>query len=182
MLNSLIILTVGFALVLFIGMNPRMRDREFKGRGWMLFRALFPSWRFFENLDEVPRVRYRLLSYDDDSKKKSEEWQEAVVPAPRSFGSIFLNPKDGLRMASQSLVEQFMTDVAELPKDGKVEALISYDLVLRLVRYQLRAHLPLVSQSQRFQFKVVSVTPGINESMRGEDLLLSAIHEVGPNE
>lgn len=150
-----------------------------KSRGWVLFRVLFPSWRFFEDLDWVPQVRYRLLSDPTEGAPRSE-WLIGIPLERRGLGSLFLNARGNLRMAAQSLVELFSSDLTEIPEgEGLGHAIldsVSYRLMVRLVRFRIRES--RLSGFTHFQFKLVSILPGLTEDESTEELFLSAIHEV----
>ena len=169
--RPLLILLIGFGLVVLLGFLPGLRDREFKGWAWKLFRVFFPSWRFFQELGSVPVLRFKIL------ENPGGEWIRCLEPAPRGWGSLFLNAKDNLRMAANSLVEQLIDDMSELQDEDEVESSVSYELVTRLVRFRIR-EARLAQAGQSFQFKVTAVTPGTGEKNEGEDLLISAAHRV----
>jgi hypothetical protein len=164
-------------LVLALALLPGLRDRALPGRGWMLVRALFPSWRFFEELGQVPMLRYRV---SDGEQGGWSEWKAALPPVPRGLGSLFLNARGNLRMASNSLVEQLVSDLAEVDDTDeglrRFEASVSYELVTRLVRARIRALEP-DAHAGRFQFKVVVATPGAAEGT-GEEILVSSEHRI----
>jgi hypothetical protein len=91
---------------------------------------------------------------------------------------LFLNARGNLRMAENSLIEQLMTDLAELPDDGtsEFERSVSYELTTRLVRSRIRK-LGAAASGARFQFRVLAVVPGHGEH-EGEEALISPEHEI----
>ncbi len=138
----------------------------------MLFRALFPSWRFFEELGRVPKLSFRIVGSSET------EWSECLAPERMGLGALFLNARGNLRMAGNSLVEQLVTDLSELEDGATDEAVtssVSYELVTRLVRSQVR-ELGGGGPGKRFQFRVVAAVPGATER-EGEEILISSEHE-----
>lgn len=170
--TPMIALFLGILLV--FGFAPGFREREFKGRSWMLLRALFPSWRFFDRLGEVPRLWFRFVPGKEGAA--TGEWKECLAPEARGSGTLFLNGRGNLRLAANSLLEQLLVDAADLPagKDAAILDSVSYELTRRLVAYRIRSQ---CAMGDRFQFKITVAEPGRDES-RGEDVLLSIVHEV----
>jgi hypothetical protein len=138
-------------------------------------RALFPSWRFFEDLDWVPRLWVRVLPANDFQ----EPWKECFAPESRGAASLFLNARGNLRMAAHSLVERFVAEIGESTDEdmSRIEASVSYELVTRLVRYRLK-EMGETQPGKKFQFKIVSAVPGKLERSSDEELLISRVHEI----
>ncbi len=134
----------------------------------MLLRVLFPSWRFFEDLDWIPQLSFKL--------EGSESWIEVFEPETRCMGSLFLNARGNFRLAANSLVEQFTTDMANLKDDSKLEETVSYQLVRRLVEFRIK-ELGFNRLGLKYQFKVVSLEPGKTEKTVSDPLMISATHE-----
>lgn len=173
-MSSLLPLIACFALALALLAWPGLRERALPGRSWMLLRALFPSWRFFEELGHVPKVSFRILSADSGAGP----WQDAMGQATRSWSMLALNSQGNLRMAENSLIEQLMTDLADLPDENTddLERSVSYELAIQLVRSHIRA-LGAAVPGTRFQFRVIASVPGRNENV-GEEALISSEHAV----
>ena len=171
MSGSFLILLTGFGVVLLLGLLPGLRDRQFKGWAWKLFRVFFPSWRFFQELGHVPVLKFRIVGSSESA------WTRCMQPEPRNLGSLFFNSKDNLRMAENSLVEQLIDDISEFRDENLVESSVSYELVTRLVRSRIRES-RLAEVGQGFEFKVTAAVPGAGEPNEGEDLLISATHHV----
>jgi hypothetical protein len=126
-----------------------------------LFRALIPSWRFFDGFESVTALQFRVIS---DEGQESGAWKAALpLNEARSFGAIFFNPKGNLRLACLSLVERLMEE------DELTTESVSYRLVENLVRYQLRNSGAECSSEARFQFRITS---------GGEEVLVSMEHSV----
>ena len=122
-------------------------------RALRYFRALFPSWRFFDRVVASPRL---LVRYDDGA------WQP-IDSAPRPAGTALFAPRANLALAYQSVVDQLVHELGELdlegeaPDDGierdpRVTTLVTYELVGRIAR-------SVVPAGARYQWKVV-LSPG----------------------
>lgn len=175
---ALLALVTTFLFIALLLAFPRLRDRGFKGRNWMLARALFPSWRFFEQLGHVPKLSLRMIGAAGPGP-----WTECLPPEPRGAATLFLNPRGNLRMACNSLVEQLVTDLGDIPDEADpsggshdLERLVSYELVERLVRFQIqRSTVPY--SGEQFQFRILAAVPGAGESL-GEEILVSSVHRL----
>ncbi len=113
------------------------------------FRALLPSWRFFDRAVESPQLFVRI----DDG-----EWR-AFDPGPRPPLTPVFAPSANLHLAYVSVVERFVQELGELdldsdaPADGierdpRVTRSVSYELVTRIAR-------TVVPPGARFQWKIV---------------------------
>lgn len=119
-------------------------------RSWMLFRCLIPAWRFFEQIEPVPALRYRVAPGGEDWC----DWQDALVPPPRTASSLLLNAAGNLHLASASLVEHLVADLeAATELGGSEDELVSYRLVGALVEQSVRARFG-ASATLRFQFSL----------------------------
>lgn len=142
------------------------------GRTLSLFRALFPSWRFFEDTTEVPVLFYRVAA----SNEKFGQWRPGLKKPNRHWYSIFLNPEGNLFLAYVGLLEQLLHDAAEIPPEQaeRLADSVSYQLTKNLVLQQiLETHR---SENLRFQFKICSLLQGASED-KLEDALISATHQ-----
>jgi hypothetical protein len=138
-------------------------------------RVLFPSWRFFEDLQWVPRLWFREVQGD-----RVGEWQACYPPEPRSVFNLFLNPRGNLRLAAQTLVEQMASDAMDLPpgRESSFSSSVSYRLVLRLVQYRIR-ELGIPASDTDIQFRVTAEVPGqVSPNGLGEEILTSEVHGV----
>lgn len=173
-----------FLMIALISMGMlffRFYGQEFKGRGWIFFRVFFPSWRFFEKLEWIPRLYFRVFDENDQNQSK---WIECFALEKRPWYSFFLNARSNFRMAAHTLVEQFINDVAETEddKNSEIENSTSYLLIDRLVRFRIR-ELGLEKKGRFFQFKIVSVVPGGAEKKdeAEEEILLSRSLKLSEN-
>ena len=185
-------MTFGLAMIALFGFviaSSFMRTRYVPGRAFALFRALFPSWRFFDDVGHVPQLLCRLGPTPD----QLGPWRICVPNRTNRtelkgfVGSLFLNPQGNLRMACNSLVEQLMSDLGDFeveagPGPGPCDEsqfvdTVSYQLTRDLVRYwALRAH---GGQPGWFsQFRVLFEGPQGEEGKEGEEALVSLVHEL----
>ena len=126
-----------------------------EGRGLALLRALFPSWRFFEDTGQFPQLFYRV---------GSGPWLDGLQGRPRTVFSIFLNPAGNFLFAGNSLVDQLISDIGDTPDEklSEISGTVSYQLVKRFVRHQVGS-----VSGPEFQFKIVQ---------DGEEILVSPVH------
>ena len=144
-----------FAIVLLVSWAKPV---EVRSQWVQLLRMLLPSWRFFEELGDVPRLEFREGS--DDSLGP---WQPVIVPLRRSMRRLVYNPDGNLALACESLLQQLIGDVADLaqPTSDVVAGLVSYRLTRNLVEQRI------AKDASAYQFQVV---------LGGEDVIVSAVH------
>ena len=137
-----------------------------------LVRALLPSWRFFDQVEPAPKLAYRV----GPGQRELGEWQPVVFGSPRALGSLWLNPAGNLALAEHALLERLLGELAEpeLSTASQVQALTTYQLVLRLVRARL-AEGARAQVEGLFQFKLSLAEP---PSYLPEDVLVSGLHEL----
>lgn len=114
-----------------------------------LFRALFPSWKFFDDVTQAPTLSY--LLYLDDVPVG--DWVQALRnPGKRRLINLFYNAHENFLFAGHSLLGR-LRDELQLHADSSV----SLDLIQNLVRYEL-FQMPLPDSADRkltFQFRVM---------------------------
>jgi hypothetical protein len=99
-----------------------------------LFRCLLPSWRFFDQVEPAPVLRFRSAPVG----AAFGDWQDALIPPPRTPGSLLFNPAGNLHLACRSLVEQLLADLEDAAELGRApHELVSYQLVCALVQRRL---------------------------------------------
>ena len=82
-------LLIAFSLYFFLVLALSfLKPRYVPGRAIYLFRALFPSWRFYEEVCEVPMLYIR-----SGTETELGDWHPAWKPLERSLRKIFLNPE-----------------------------------------------------------------------------------------
>jgi hypothetical protein len=138
-----------------------LKRKSLPGKATYLFRALLPSWRFFEDFDEAPTLYIRYNSKD----RELGEWYKCLNRPNRRLYNALYNPQANYVLAAGSLVQHLLSEVNELPETNSdaIATLVSYQLTQNLVKY----HLP--AQADRYQFKVSGVS---------EDLLISPIYAI----
>jgi hypothetical protein len=124
-------------------------------RSLTLLRCLVPAWRFFEEIEPVPTLRYRFAPHGEDWS----DWQDALVVPTRTPGSLWLNAAGNLHLACQSLVEHLVADLQDVSDLGQAEhELVSYGLVCALIERRVRGARPS-SSMLRYQFCLVETEP-----------------------
>jgi hypothetical protein len=166
-----------FVLLLFLASVIALslaRRRHLSSRTLSLFRALFPSWRFFEDLGHAPQVAYR-LSGDGES---FGPWVSCLGKCERRWYSVVLNSEGNLLHACNSLVEQLDQDIEALDEADADELgrSVSYLLTERLVRERILKDRP-DARGARFQFRLNAILQG-SPDQAFEDLMVSRVHEV----
>lgn len=138
-----------------------------KPPGIQLFRALVPSWRFFDSRLDALALYYR-FGPDED---RLSPYHPALKPhGTRGWGSLFLNPHENLRLAACSAVEILIQEAHQTleAEVERIEQSVSYQIVLRIARQELRrSQQSSVNHPKIIQFKITAE----------EDLLISKVHE-----
>lgn len=133
--------------VIAIGMGISFMDNS----NFRIFRVLFPSWRFFEDITPIPKVYYRI----QQNGFVYTPWIELQFsPGPRKFSHLFHNPDENLRITYQVQIEQLLNDIAIAQSDaeGFIPQLASYKIIFALIRLQILDRHPEGFES--FQFKI----------------------------
>ena len=112
----------------------------------MLLRFLFPSWKFFEDFQEYPKLQYRHRLEDGDWSP----WLEMPPAEPRKLRHLFLNPQGNLRTACRSLLEKLLSAIPNLSKDEDIEKKDSFLLVKNWVQFLLQN-----KKFDEYQFQVL---------------------------
>lgn len=121
-----------------------------------LFRALFPSWRFFDR----PGDPYILEAcWNPDAHQTERRWERVYEPVRFDAWNLLLNPHGNWVMAWQSLVERLAMELEEAGEDFPAGS-VSYELVSHGVA--------LLAHGRPHQFRLVC---------GGEVLLLSPLLE-----
>ena len=173
MLNSslIILLVVYLGAVVFVSFK---KSAQVQGRAFVLFRVLLPSWKFFEDLSEVPIIQYRIGPKDEEIG----EWQELIHRPKRGLGSLFLNADGNLCLAKHSLLQQVETDIGELDPEHTEPFLdsVSFGLTKNLVEFEIQNRGEF-RPGLKAQFRLSRQKQGAPESPL-EHFLTSAIYEV----
>lgn len=167
-------------IFLIIGLSFQER-RQLGSRRLSLFRALFPSWRFFDRLEHVPKIFVRMHSGDGNWS----EWTPLFQRWSRSVVNLFFNPQGNLEFAFHSLTEQLISDLNEADLTKKKEQDFSETVSCRLAERMVRLMVTERFSSQvdqgaksEFQFKI-SVIETTSQQAIG-DVLLSVPYLIAP--
>lgn len=137
------------ALVLaVVAMLPRL---EVQHPAIALVRVLIPSWRFFDDISESPLLLARVANPD----APFGPWLPVLHPPRRALRDVLWNPGGNLALACNALVDNLVSDLADFDESGAIRAeeLVSYQLVLNLVRSTLAAR-SQPATGIRLQFKL----------------------------
>lgn len=185
-LNSL---NLAFFAWLAIRLISKLRVTPVPGKAVFLFRAFFPSWRFFDDLADVPQLEFRWSRVGEELGP----WILAFEKPQFKFSSLLLNPGGNFVLANQSLLSQLLSDLSDLQGgDGamlssdraqeKIEELTSYRLVKSQVQYQVlrgarelqpkgvQVHYQFRLQTRRIEFNSESAT-----QVLWEEVLISPV-------
>jgi hypothetical protein len=136
----------GAVLVALLAASIFGPRRAAKSKAWLLLRALFPSWRFFEDVGTSGELFYRI------QRSEPEPWTPAIDPSERRLGNLFQNPHGNLRFAQQSLIDQLLQ---ELELSTPIEATVPHQLVCNLIRERIQ-RLGSSRLEDRFEFRILS--------------------------
>lgn len=145
------------------------------GKRIQLFKAFFPSWRFFEDIGTSPRL---LLRWMPEGQSEWSAWIEAMPALQRR--RFFVNAEGNLAHAYGSLLQTLIAEAAETPEAE--EHLFEDSLTYRMVRAwtkQCIRRIDSENRASRYQFKVIGVASE-NPDAPSEDLILSPPYEVNP--
>ena len=98
-------------------------------------RLLVPSWRFFDAVSAPPELCVRVAGSDG----AFGGWRPLLPPPRRAWWTVAWHPDGNLSFATHSLLFRLRTEVAWADDDDPPASLVSYRLVLDLVRWSLRA-------------------------------------------
>ena len=172
-IDPLVVLAL-FAYLLLVTALSLTKRNYLQSRTLHLFRALFPSWRFFEDLVALPLLEYRVAK----TGTELGPWQMALDKPGRKLSSLFVNAEGTLYLACNGVLQQLESDIGELsaPAPETFEDSVSFQLVKNLVRFELSKHNVLLSGS-KFQFKISRREPGAPDN-HSEMFVMSKIYEV----
>jgi hypothetical protein len=133
-----------------LGLLVWLPRRVVRARSWALFRCLVPAWRFFEHIEPVPSLHYRVAPHGDDWS----DWRDALTAPARTPLSLLLNAAGNLHLAQQSLIEHLVAELEDAAELGRArDELVSYRLVCALIEQNVHAALP-ASPLLRYQFRL----------------------------
>lgn len=109
-----------------------------------LFRALIPSWRFFDGNVDAANLYFRM----SDDQTNFSDWILCIPKTgKRTFKNLFLNSRENYLFACHALVEYLKNDL-----EDQADSTVSLELVKNLVQFQIQAS--AIKQSSYFQFKI----------------------------
>jgi hypothetical protein len=141
-----------------------------------LFRVFFPSWKFFDDLSQVPVLYFRVSETEIEPTGPSPNWTEALLREPRSWFAIFLNPKPGALLAYQSMLYHLEQEIDEFPQGLDFTNTTVFRLVHNLVQSKIEETIKPKSKIS-YQFKVESISGDPQVESR-ELVLLSPVFEL----
>lgn len=119
--------------------------RDVPGRGLALLRALFPSWRFFEEIEPGPVLQVCV----------ADAWRDAWAASPRTAAALIVNARGNLELAYQSLVDQLWSELEDAPEQP--ETSITYQLVLHLIEVECLSAAERKAE-RNYRFRLVTTT------------------------
>jgi hypothetical protein len=137
--------------------------------GMSFWRALIPSWRFFDQVGSTVELRYR-SSHSPDSWSP---WQPPSLPLnSRNCIRLMVNAEENLWLAKKAILERLAYELYDQrePDLQKLTDSLNYRLVQNWVEQELRS-----TKASLFQFELQVGTPGPTPS---QERWLSAIHEL----
>lgn len=165
---NLVIIVFFFAVILGFAFA---KPKYIPGRALFLIRALLPSWRFFEEVTEVPKLYFRLKAND-----YCEPWASVLFTPKRKSDSLILNPESNLLFAYGGVLQHVIQDLEDAEDGETFMHSVSYRLTESLVRFEVLRQ-ALAEEGSDFQFKISTLMQGADESSV-EDVLISASHKL----
>jgi len=151
----------------------------FKGRivtgPWLfLLRAFFPNWKFFHATGNVPHLyaRWALPNTAPADALQWSQWIPIFPRRPRRLLHVFHNADTNLALVQQNLVEHLAADLNHMAPDADARALVSYQLVSRLVCQSLQAQQPDCAHGQ---FEVRMVLDGATGLLQEDTMMRSPV-------
>ena len=132
------------------------------------FRALIPSWRFFDSPGDEPLLFYRI-----QAPGAWGHWQPVFSEyRSRRVLDVFYNPEATMRLALHSLLEKALVELNEAASAEVFANGASYALLKNVVEFRLKEQKQLATC---FQFRVVTKSFPSGEL---EERLVSSEHVV----
>lgn len=121
-------------------------------------KLFLPSWNFFNDFAEVPRLEYCVIS----NMTAVMDWKPLLTDHNTcDLGRVLFNPAGNVELLKASLVDRAVNELSGDPRSdrngfAKSEALSTLE---RLTRTRL-AQLYSASDSDRFRIRLVLIEPG----------------------
>ena len=132
------------------------KSRIVSGPWLFLLRAFFPNWKFFHATGNVPHLfaRWAPPNTAPAGALQWSDWMPIFPRRPRRLLHMFHNADTNLALVQQNLVEHLAADLNHMAQDADARALVSYQLVSRLVCQSLQAQSPHCAHGQ-FELRMV---------------------------
>jgi hypothetical protein len=130
-----------------------------------LWRAFFPSWRFFVEAGPELKLQIRL----SEGSAVSLDWTDALAPIPRTWTSFPFNAQGNFLHACHNSLQHLSVDLRNHDHSDQIEGLASYRIILNLARFQIH-QLKLGEGYRKFQFRILILDP----SRPAEEMLISS--------
>jgi hypothetical protein len=135
-----------------------------------LLRLLIPSWRFFDRLEQVPKLHYRTRAEGN----VASDWKLLYLQDKRTPISLLYNPTGNLNLAFHGLIDRAVSDINSSADLRDFSSSVSYLLVERMVRYLLLKDKPAAA-ADYFQFKISILSVQSAQSLIPiDDMLVSS--------
>ena len=156
------LLVLYFALLLVFS---SLRTRIFSHRAIILFRAFFPSWKFFDEISPSPHLFFRTSKLGEDWS----DWRE-TPRVDRKKNALFLNAEVNLKMSLDSVLERLISEIEEM-NENEIDVL-EKSVSFGLVKNAVKSFIPLdLNAGTQFQFKICLSQKTV------EDVLISPAYE-----
>lgn len=134
-----------FALLVVVS---RWKSAAVPSRAVQLLRAFFPSWKFFDDIGDEPRLYLRA-----GVGATLGQWEPALPRPPRRWRALVYNADGNLLLACGSLVQQLCDELeaTDPAHPERLTATVAYELTRNLVQFRLRERAPAAT---RYQFKL----------------------------
>lgn len=134
----------------------------------MIFKVLFPSWKFFDRAGPTATLFYKL------SGTSNSEWVSCPAPPKRNFLNLILNPKGNVFLAMHGLIDNLVTDINSMSNETTGAQAIteakSYKLVVRLIQFLLKEQ---GIKNNSFYFKVnVKTDKEVYDAITSDEIIL----------
>ena len=150
------------------------KSRIVTGPWLFLLRAFFPNWKFFHATGNVPHLyaRWALSHTGPSDAVQWSDWNPIFPRRPRRLLHVFHNADTNLALVQQNLVEHLAADLNHMAEDADARALVSYQLVSRLVCQSLLAQQPGCAHGQ---FEVRMLLDGTSGLIEEDTMMRSPV-------
>ena len=140
------LLVAYFALLVALS---RWKSATVASPALQLVRAFFPSWKFFDDIGDVPTL---LVRWDGG------DWQPALPRPARKLRQLILNAEGNYLLAAQSLLQQLVAELedADPAHPERVADSVAYELTRNLAQFELRRRAPHARGPWQFMLRLTS--------------------------